>query len=108
MKPIEKLEFTDDYLILSLMTKRKNRFTMQVFSYNEQFRSEYLKMYIGMEDEKRRAVKEAVLENTRKVTEEKALSDAKALLKEGISVEVISRCVGLEIETVQQLAENLQ
>ena len=39
--------------------------------------------------------------------QEKAVEDAKNFLKKGITSEVISECIGLPIETVQQLAEEL-
>ena len=38
---------------------------------------------------------------------QKALEDAENFLKEGISVEIISRCTGLPLEKVQELANNI-
>ena len=38
---------------------------------------------------------------------EKALSDAKNLLAEGIAPETVARCVGISLEEVKALRENL-
>ena len=38
---------------------------------------------------------------------EKALSDAKNLLAEGIAPETVARCVGIPLEEVKALRENL-
>ena len=43
------------------------------------------------------------------IGEERAkLDDARNLLMENVSEDVIARCTGLPLETVQQLAEELQ
>ena len=39
--------------------------------------------------------------------QEKAVEDARNMLIENISLEIVSKCTGLPIETVQQLAEEL-
>jgi len=73
---------------------------------SETFRTEYLKMYIGMEDEKRRAVKEAVKEavsETQKETTEKA---ALGLLKLGtVSHSDIAKALELPLEYIEELAK---
>lgn len=35
------------------------------------------------------------------------LEDAGAFLKEGISIDIVTRCTGLPLETVQQIAASL-
>ena len=37
----------------------------------------------------------------------KALEDAENFLKEGIAIEIISRCTGLPLEKVQELSESI-
>lgn len=70
----------------------------------ERFMTEYKKMYIGFVDDIYR-----VREETRKeVTAQKAEEDAVALLKEGIPLETIARCIALPIEQVQKLAEKIK
>ena len=39
--------------------------------------------------------------------EEKALESAENLLREGIPLETISRCIGLPLDQVRQIAESL-
>ena len=38
---------------------------------------------------------------------EKALEDAENFLREGIAIEIISRCTGLPLEKVQEIAESI-
>lgn len=92
--------------------------TVELIKKNEQFRSEYLKMYIGLEDEKRRAVKEAVtvavkeaVENAEKEarenSEKKTNDIINNLLKIGkLSNEEIANTVNVPVEKVDELAKN--
>ena len=40
--------------------------------------------------------------------EAKAVEDAENLLREGLPPEMIARCIGLPLERVMQIAENIQ
>lgn len=80
---------------------------VEVVKQQEKFRTEYLKMYIGMEDEKRRAVKEAVKVAVEEAVEKTEEDTVKKMLKEGIAVEVVVRCVNLPVERIQELAKEL-
>lgn len=71
---------------------------------SETFRTEYLKMYIGMEDEKRRAVKENT-EKTEKAVKEKTAIEC---LKDRVPFEKISKWIGLPIERVEELSKQLE
>ncbi len=83
--------------------------------HTEIFRTEYLKMYIGMEDEKRRAVKEAVTkavkeavdENTKKVTESVTKNFVISMLNNNIPLETISNCTSLSVEEVEQIKSEI-
>ena len=66
---------------------------------NEKFRSEYAAMNLHDRDIIRQAKKEASLD--------KAIEDATNLLKENISVEIIAKCTGLEIEKVLELQKEI-
>ena len=66
---------------------------------NDIFRSQYLAMNLHDRDLIRQAKKEGA--------SQKAIEAAENFLREGISIEIISRCTGLPLEKVRELAENI-
>ena len=60
-----------------------------------------------LEYEKNICYKEGLEEGREEGMAEKALSDAKNLLAEGIAPETVARCVGIPLEEVKALRENL-
>ncbi len=71
--------------------------------HTETFRTEYLKMYIGMEDEKRRVVKEAIDENTKKVTESVTKNFVISMLKDNLPLETIAGYTSLTVQDVERI-----
>ena len=68
------------------------------------FRSQYAAMNLHDRDLIRWAKKEALAEGAT----QKAMEDAENLLREGDSIEKVSRCIGLPIEKVKEIAEQLR
>ena len=60
-----------------------------------------------LEYEKNICYKEGLEEGREAGMAEKALSDAKNFLAEGIAPETVARCVGISLEEVKALRENL-
>ena len=60
-----------------------------------------------LEYEKNICYKEGLEEGREEGMAEKALSDAKNFLAEGIAPETVARCVGISLEEVKALRENL-
>ena len=62
---------------------------------------------ISFEEGKEEGVKLGLEQGIERGAEEKALESAENLLREGISLETISRCIGLPLERVKQIAQSL-
>ena len=71
---------------------------------NEKFRSEYVAMNLHDRDIQRAAKREGIAEG--KIAQ--AIESAKILLQEGDSPEKIARCVGLPLEEIQKMADELK
>ena len=61
----------------------------------------------GLEEGRQEGREEGRAEGREAGMAEKALSDAKNLLAEGIAPETVARCVGISLEEVKALRENL-
>ena len=61
----------------------------------------------GLEEGRQEGREEGRKEGREAGMAEKALSDAKNLLAEGIAPETVARCVGISLEEVKALRENL-
>ncbi|MBO7639794.1 MAG: Rpn family recombination-promoting nuclease/putative transposase [Treponema sp.] len=74
---------------------------------NEKFRSDYLAMNLHDRDLIRRTRKEAIEEGFSQGAREMAIENARSFLREGDSPEKVARCIGLALEQVQQIKEEL-
>ena len=61
----------------------------------------------GLEEGRQEGREEGRAEGREAGMAEKALSDAKNFLAEGIAPETVARCVGISLEEVKALRENL-
>ena len=87
--------------ILSDYLERKSREVINMLCAKYDY-----KMDIAVKQEE--AYEDGLNAGIEKGAREKAIKNAKNLLKEGISEETIARCVGLSLEEVQKLAAELQ
>ena len=70
---------------------------------NDIFRSQYAAMNLHDKDLIRWAKKEGLAEGA----SQKAVEDAEMFLREGDSVEKVSRCIGLPLDQIQEIADRI-
>ncbi len=85
-------------------TKRLNAIVEKLKD-DEKFRSDYAAMNLHDWDLSRRAKEEGLAEGIQQGARNNAIESAKNLLREKIAPEVISRCVGLSLQEIQDLAK---
>ena len=86
-----------------------NAFTDRVAHLTEDAKrnSEYRRQYMEWERQKAYEFKRGKAEGVQEGKQEKAVETARNMFIENISLEIVAKCTGLPIETVQQLAEEL-
>ena len=73
---------------------------------NKTWRKQYMTWQQTIDDEKEDAYEEGRIEGLAQGASQKALEAAENLLREGDSVEKVSRCIGLPLEQVQEIYES--
>ena len=68
---------------------------------NQTFRGDYMVWGLAEQDAEKRGYNAGVAQGAG----QKAIETAKNFLSENLSVELVARCTGLSLETVQQLAK---
>ncbi len=74
---------------------------------NMTWRKQYMTWEQTIEDEKEDAYEEGLEDGRAEGASQKAMEDAENLLREGIPMETVSRCIGLPLEKVQEMSEQL-
>ena len=76
---------------------------------NQTFRGDYMAWGLAEQDAEKRGynagIADGVAQGISQGAEQKAIETAKNFLNENLSIEQVSRCTGLSIETVQKLAK---
>ena len=81
---------------------------------SETFRREYMEMtlrehdllYWGKQEGLEEGIKLGISQGISQGASQKAVEDAENLLREGISIETISKCIGLSLEQLQEIYES--
>lgn len=75
---------------------------------NQTFRGDYMAWGLAEQDAEKRGynagIADGVAQGISQGAEQKAIETAKNFLNENLSIEQVSRCTGLSLETVQKLA----
>ena len=75
---------------------------------NMTWRKQYMTWEQTIEDEKEDAYEEGLEDGRAEGASQKAMEAAENLLREGIPMETVSRCIDLPLEKVQKMAEQLR